>query len=50
MKVECGEAGTYDCESLGLWIVDSSNAHRKLIHSFGDAGGDIPALDWRSVR
>jgi TolB protein len=49
LKVECGEAGTYDCESRGLWIVDSFNGRRKLIHSFGDAGGDIPALDWKSV-
>jgi len=48
LKVECGEAATYDCEDLGLWIVDASNARRKLIHSFGDAGGDIPTLDWRS--
>jgi Tol biopolymer transport system component len=48
MKVECDVVETSDCENLGLWIVDSSNARRKLIHSFGTAGGDIPALDWRA--
>ncbi len=50
LKVECEGVETSDCESLGLWIVDSSNARRELIHSFGQAGGDISGLDWSSRR
>jgi Tol biopolymer transport system component len=48
MTIECEEVETSDCETLSLWIVDPANGRRKLIHSFGQAGGEIPSLDWRS--
>jgi hypothetical protein len=50
-RVECEEVVLNDeCESLALWKVDSRNARRTLIHSFGQSGGDVTGIDWRASR
>lgn len=48
-QVECEEFVLDDeCESLDLWIVNSTNGRRTLIHTFGQQGGDVSGIDWRA--
>ena len=39
-----------ECESLALWKVNTTNARRTLINSFGQQGADVSGIDWRASR
>jgi dipeptidyl aminopeptidase/acylaminoacyl peptidase len=50
-QVACKEGDPSDeCEALGLWIVNPTNARRTLIYTFGQEGGDVSGIDWRASR